>query len=172
MRSLITLAAFALTAAVVVPRHMSNVAPPAPARADGKTVTQIAARSDDASVRMMTVTPDSLGHFRVSARVDARPIAFLIDTGASSIALTARDAATLGIHPAAGDYTISVQTANGTARAARATLDSVEIGNITVRDVAAIVMPEGTLKDNLLGMTFLSRLHRYEYSSGQLVLQQ
>lgn len=173
MRSLIAFAAMALATAVVAPRYLAqheqtaNVAP-----------TMIAARSD-ASVasnpvdaRSMVLSPDSRGHFRVDGRVDARPMGFLVDTGASMIALTARDAETLGIHPAFNDYTITVQTANGTVRAAPVTLDRVEIGNIAIRDVAAMVMPEGALTDNLLGMTFLSRLHRYEYSGGRMVLEQ
>ncbi len=70
------------------------------------------------------------------------------------------------------EYTIAVSTANGTVRAAPVTLNRVEIGNISLRDVAAMVLPEEALSDNLLGMTFLSRLHRYEYSNGRLVLEQ
>jgi aspartyl protease family protein len=173
MRSFISLAVVALAAGVVVPRYLSqhgqsaSVAP-----------TMVAARSDAAAApnpgntRSIVLSPDSHGHFRVDARVDARPMDFIVDTGASMIALTARDAAMIGIHPAFNDYTIGVQTANGTVRAAPVTLDRVEIGSITIRDVAAMVMPEGALGQNLLGMTFLSRLHRYEYSSGRLVLEQ
>jgi aspartyl protease family protein len=65
-----------------------------------------------------------------------------------------------------------VQTANGTVRAAPVTINRVEIGSIAIRDVSAMVLPEGALADNLLGMTFLSRLHRYEYANGRLVLEQ
>jgi aspartyl protease family protein len=140
--------------------------------------TMMAARSDASpasnagNTRSIVLAPDNYGHFRVDGRVDARPLDFVVDTGASMIAITARDAATLGIHPAFNDYTITVQTANGTVRAAPVTLDRVEIGSIAIRDVSAIVMPEGALTDNLLGMTFLSRLHRYEYSGGRMVLEQ
>ena len=173
MRSPVSFAAMALAAAVLVPRYLSQ---------HGQTVqvapTMVAARSDaqvalnPANTRSLVLSPDSNGHFRVDGRVDARPLGFLVDTGASMIALTARDAETLGLHPAFNDYTITVQTANGTVRAAPVTLDRVEIGSIAIRDVAAIVMPEGALSDNLLGMTFLSRLHRYEYSDGRMVLEQ
>jgi aspartyl protease family protein len=96
----------------------------------------------------------------------------MVDTGASVIALTARDAASLGIHPAHSDYVASVKTANGVVRAAPVKLDRVEIHDLTVRDVAGMVMPEGALSDNLLGLSFLSRLHRFEYSDGKLVLEQ
>jgi aspartyl protease family protein len=173
MRSLISVAAMALVAAVLVPRylmqHVQNVK---------GSPSMMAARSDaPASPRpgntsSIVLSPDSHGHFRTDGRIDARPMDFIVDTGATMMALTARDAATLGIHPAFSDYTISVQTANGTVRAAPITLDRVEIGNIAIRDVAAMVMPEGALADNLLGMTFLSRLRRYEYSNGRMVLEQ
>ena len=173
MRSFVSIAAFALVAAVLVPRHLMHAGNVEP--------TMVAARSDapaapaapnPANTRSIVLSPDSHGHFRVDGRIDARPLDFLVDTGATSIALTARDAATLGLHPAYNDYTITVQTANGVVRAAPVTLDRVEIGSIAIRDVSAIVMPEGALSDNLLGMTFLSRLHRYEYSGGRMVLEQ
>jgi aspartyl protease family protein len=170
MRSLVSVAAVALAAAVLVPRHLmhnGNVAPTTiTARGDAP------ATPDPTSAGSIVLSPDSRGHFRVDGRVDARPMDFVIDTGATMMALTARDAATLGIHPAFNDYTIAVQTANGTVRAAPVTLDRVEVGSIAIRDVAAMVMPEGALSDNLLGMTFLSRLHRYEYSDGRMVLEQ
>ncbi len=57
-------------------------------------------------------------------------------------------------------------------RAAPATLDKVEVGDLVVRDVAALVMPDEPLSDNLLGLSFLSRLRRFEYSGGRLVLEQ
>ncbi|MGA8321446.1 MAG: TIGR02281 family clan AA aspartic protease [Xanthobacteraceae bacterium] len=154
MRSIIGLAAVALAAAVLVPRYLmqhATVASVAP--------TTISAHSDTpvepnlGNTRAIVVVPDSHGHFRVDGRVDARPMDFVVDTGE-------RDAEMLGIHPAASDYTIAVSSANGTARAAPVTLNKVEIGSITIRDVAAMVMPENALSENLLGMTFLSRLQR------------
>jgi len=96
----------------------------------------------------------------------------MVDTGASVIALTASDAGRLGIHPAQSEFVAEVRTANGTVRAAPITLDRVEVGDIVVRDVTALVLPDGALSDNLLGLSFLSRLHHFEYSGGKLVLEQ
>jgi aspartyl protease family protein len=48
----------------------------------------------------------------------------------------------------------------------------VEVGDLIVRDVAAVILPDGALSDNLLGLSFLSRLRRSEYSDGRLVLEQ
>jgi aspartyl protease family protein len=57
-------------------------------------------------------------------------------------------------------------------RAAPTTLDRVEVGDIVVRDVTALVLPDEALSGNLLGLSFLSRLRRFEYSGGKLVLEQ
>ena len=81
----------------------------------------------------------------------------MVDTGASVIALTVSNAARLGIHPAQRDFTVEVRTANGSVRAAPARLDKVEVGDLIVRDVAAVILPDGALSDNLLGLSFLSR---------------
>ena len=174
MRAFVSVAAVAIAAAVIVPRYLVQHGNLSPAT----TPTTMTAHSNapvapnPANTRAITLAPDNHGHFRVDGRVDARPMDFIVDTGATMVALTARDAETLGIHPAPGDYTIGVSTANGNARAAPVTLNRVEIGSITIRDVSAMVMPDGALSQNLLGMTFLSRLHRYEYSNGRLVLEQ
>jgi len=118
-----------------------------------------------------TVTLSNNGRgFQVEARIDGRPIDFIVDTGASAIALRETSAAKLGIHPAARDYTIKMQTANGVGKAARVQLDRVEIG-ITVRDVAAVVVADEALSTNLLGMTFLSRI-KWTHYRGKLVLEQ
>ena len=96
----------------------------------------------------------------------------MVDTGATVIALMASDAARLGIHPAQREFVTEVKTANGSVRAAPTRLDMVEIGDLVVRDVPALVLPDAALSDNLLGLSFLSRLRRFEYSGGQLVLEQ
>jgi aspartyl protease family protein len=88
------------------------------------------------------------------------------------IALRMRDAAALGIHPLARDFTVEVRTANGSARAAPVQLGMVEISGLTVRNVAALVSPDEALSENLLGLSFLSRLRRFEFSNGKMVLEQ
>ena len=82
------------------------------------------------------------------------------------------DAARVGIRPRPSDYTAIVSTANGKIKAAPAKLDRIELGGITVYDVPALVLPDEVLGQNLLGVSFLSRLKRYEYANGRLVLEQ
>ena len=127
---------------------------------------------DNSSGRTVTLRSDSRGHFQVDARVDGRPVDFLIDTGASFIALRESAAARLGIHPSPRDYTAKAHTANGIAKAAPVQLNRVEVNGITVRDVQAFVMSDESLGVNLLGMSFLSRVRRFEMANGRLVMEQ
>jgi aspartyl protease family protein len=111
------------------------------------------------------------GQFATDGRVDGRPVAFMVDTGASQITLRESEAARLGYRPHERDYVITIHTANGEGRAAPVELDTVEVGDIIVRDVPALVVPDKALGVNLLGMSFLSRV-RWVHERGQLVLEQ
>lgn len=171
MRSAVTFAALGLAAAVLVPRYATHVADTArPVALSAHPAVPVA--SSSANSRMVVVPRDARGHFAVDARVEGRLVSFMVDTGATVIALTASDAARLGIHPAQREFVAEVKTANGTAHAAPTRLDRVEVGDLVVRDVAALVLPDGALSDNLLGLSFLSKLRRFEYSDGRLVLEQ
>jgi aspartyl protease family protein len=138
-------------------------------------VTPLAAASTpqqtSSGYRTVTLQRDRRGHFQVEARVEGRPVEFMVDTGASMIALRETAAARLGIHPSARDYTVRTQTANGLGKAARVQLNRVEVNGITVRDVEAFVVPDEQLSVNLLGMSFLSRV-KWTHDRGRLVLEQ
>ena len=112
------------------------------------------------------------GHFLVEADVNGRGIDVMVDTGASVVALTYEDAERVGIFPKYSDFTHKVSTANGIARVAPVMLDSVEIGDIQVRDVRGVVAERGKLGKTLLGMSFLGRLDKFEMSAGTLVLKE
>ena len=170
MRSVIAFAIVALVAAGTIPRLYTRVSQDAAASVN---VMRPAPPTETANAnsRSMTIRRGDSGHFSVEGSIDGRHMEFLIDTGASVIALRERDAASLGIHPTQRDYTALVSTANGTVRGARVELNRVEIGPLTVYNVAALVLPDEALGQNLLGMSFLSRV-RWEQQNGQLVLAQ
>jgi aspartyl protease family protein len=166
MRALFVFAGLLLAIGAFGARYADRLTP---ARPD----TQVMAAAPAAPVnsRSLTIARDSYGHFTVEARVDGRRLEFMVDTGASVIALRESAAARLGVHPTPRDYTIPIQTANGVGRAAPIRLNMVEIGGIVVRDIPALVSPDSALATNLLGMSFLSRV-KFSYDRGKLVLEQ
>jgi aspartyl protease family protein len=167
MRHVLLFAAMALVVAGLTPRFYANMNAPVGAAAKA---TADEPPPETTNSRSMTIRSDN-GHFRVEAAVDGRRMEFLVDTGASVIALRESDAGRLGIHPAQREYTVNASTANGMVRAAPIELNRVEVGAITVRNVSGLVLPDEALAHNLLGMSFLSRV-RWEHRNGRLVLEQ
>jgi len=164
----ITIAAcMMLLAGVVAVRYIDHSGPGNAAM----TAAPTSAPSNSNNSRSITIGRGDGGHFHVDGRVDGRRVSFIVDTGATHIALRQSEAGRLGIHPAQRDYKAKVNTANGVVLAAVVQLRTVEIGGITVRDLPALVHPDEALGVNLLGMSFLSRV-RWTYERGRLVLEQ
>jgi aspartyl protease family protein len=122
--------------------------------------------------RSVVIARAANGNFDVEGSVDGRRLNFIVDTGASVVTLNSDDAARLGLHPAERDYTAALTTANGVVHGAPVRLNMVEVGDIMVRDVAAVIVPVEALRSNLLGLTFLSRLHHFDYRDGRLRLEE
>ena len=125
-----------------------------------------------ASGLSVEIASDNRGHFEANAEINGRDVSALVDTGASMVVLTYEDAERSGIYVKPSDFTVGSRTANGTARNAPVTLDQVCIESVCVRDVRAMVAEPGRLHVSLLGMTYLSRLARFEVRSGTLVLEE
>ena len=173
MRQIIVLAAIAVVGGTYAARYADRAltsAPPPPRAAVVRPAPQ--PQEQVSYGRTLTLDADRHGHYEVKARVNGRHLEFMVDSGASLVALRSSDAAEAGIHPLPADYTAKVSTANSTIKAARASLDSIEIGDITVYDVPALVLPDAALGRNLLGVSFLSKLRRYEVANGRLVMEQ
>ena len=112
------------------------------------------------------------GHYQAQVDVDGINIGFLVDTGASAVALRQSDAAKIGIRPGPKDYKTPISTANGITYAATVNLKRVELGPIVVENVKALVLPDSALgSTNLLGMSFLDQVN-WSQKSGNLVLEQ
>lgn len=126
--------------------------------------------SAGAGGEVMAVRADDR-HFHVDAVVNGRGVSFLVDTGASVVAIDPAVARRLGIDTDRLRYTSRIQTANGTARAAEVTLDSVRIGSIERRNVRAVVSEGSTLGTSLLGMSFLGTLGSFEFRGDRLILR-
>ncbi|HXV29132.1 MAG TPA: TIGR02281 family clan AA aspartic protease [Sinorhizobium sp.] len=111
------------------------------------------------------------GHFQADATINGRQVSMLVDTGASSIALTYDDAERVGLDPANLSYTVTVMTANGPALAAPVSLSDIAIGPIERRNIHAMVAARGRLDRSLLGMSFLSTLEFLQMRSDELRLR-
>jgi aspartyl protease family protein len=172
MRHVLIFAAAMLILGAYAARFADQAVTDPPPRAAAVQPVAQAAPEPTGYGRSMTLDSDYQGHFRVEARIDGRRLDFVVDTGASLVTLRESAAAKIGIRPLPADYTATVSTANGKIKAARAKLDRVELGDITVFDVPALVLPDEVLAQNLLGVSFLSRLRRYEYANGRMVLEQ
>jgi aspartyl protease family protein len=111
------------------------------------------------------------GQFVVPAKVDGVRIAFLFDTGASTVVLRDQDARRIGVDPTSLDYDVSVVTANGSATAAPTRVAEIAVGPIVMRNVPALVVHAGALEQSLLGMSFLERLESYTVERGRLIMR-
>lgn len=109
------------------------------------------------------------GHFHADVGVDGTTVRMLVDTGATTIALSAEDAARAGIDVDALTFDTFVSTANGTALAAKVELKEVRVGSIVRRNVRAAV--QRNLGDSLLGMSFLDQLTKYSSEADQMILK-
>jgi aspartyl protease family protein len=111
------------------------------------------------------------GHFEARAIVQGRSIRVVVDTGATATVLTAEDASRVGIDTTALRFNVPVSTANGIARAARATVDDISVGAISRRDLPILVAEDGTLDRSLLGMNFLGTLSGIDVRGDRMILR-
>lgn len=109
------------------------------------------------------------GHYYLTLEIDGTPVRFVVDTGATDIVLSRRDAARVGIDLDRLAFTGSARTANGVVRTARVRLGEVALGPFRDRGVTAWVN-EGEMDSSLLGMAYLQRFERIEIARDRLIL--
>ncbi|NRA73228.1 MAG: TIGR02281 family clan AA aspartic protease [Rickettsiales bacterium] len=109
------------------------------------------------------------GHFIVKSKVNKFPVRFLFDTGATKVTLSAKDATKLGIDLENLKYNVKVRTAKGINHVAYVVFDSIQVGDIVIKNIGGYVAKEG-LSSSLLGMNFLRRLSKYEVKRGKLLV--
>jgi aspartyl protease family protein len=118
--------------------------------------TRLGGSTAGSGVGDVTLRADTRGHFFANGSINGASVRFLVDTGASSIALSVDEARRLGVNYLAG-VPGRVSTANGTAAAYRVKFDTVRIGDITLNNVDGVVVDGMGLNVALLGMSFLNR---------------
>jgi aspartyl protease family protein len=110
------------------------------------------------------------GHHVFAALVNGHQVSMLFDTGASMVTLRAEDADRLGIPLSRLNFSMRVSTANGIGLVAPTVIDTLTVGSVTQHDVPAFVASPGTLRENLLGQSFLSKLRSYEVENNHVIL--
>jgi aspartyl protease family protein len=133
--------------------------------------TRQVAAHQAANPRTAEIPRASGGEFALHAKVNGVSTPMVIDTGATWVVLTYETARAAGLPLELLDYDVDLETANGPTRAARLTLDRLAVGNLVERSVPALVVPRGSMKTNLLGMSFLDRLESFEVSADRLLLR-
>jgi aspartyl protease family protein len=110
------------------------------------------------------------GHFYLIAELNGVPVRFAVDTGASEIVLSARDATRIGLDPSRLAYIGRARTANGVVETAPVRIDRFVLGELRDDNVPAVVN-RGEMDGSLLGMSYLARFSRMEITPNRLVLE-
>jgi len=164
-RFLLVLLAMAATAGAV----LAYKDPEQVARATD-TVSELLRKRAAAPARAVQIARTPSGDFALKARINGVSAPMVIDTGATSVVLTYETAKAAGLPLELLEYDVDVETAGGHTKAARLTLDRLAIGKLVERSVPALVVPQGQMKTNLLGMSFLDRLESWEVHADRLML--
>jgi aspartyl protease family protein len=164
-RILLVLLTLAATAGAVV----AYKDPEQVARA-GDSVSDMLRGRAGSQARAVQIPRGQGGEFTLRARINGVNTPMVIDTGATWVVLTWETAKAAGLPLELLEYNVDVETAGGHTRAARLTLDRLAIGKLVERSVPALVVPRGQMKTNLLGMSFLDRLERWEVRADRLML--
>lgn len=120
--------------------------------------------------RRERIHPDARGAYTAAGAINGRAVTFLVDTGASLVALNEEDARALGLSSSRGTRPVTLETAQGVVVGRALTLDSVRLGGIEQRNVEAVILPGRFPREPLLGMSFLSRID-WRGEGGVLVLE-
>jgi aspartyl protease family protein len=108
------------------------------------------------------------GHFVASGQINGQPVDFMLDTGATDVAIPAQMAGQLKLEQGFG---VTLSTANGRTEGYRTRVDRLQLGDIVLRDVRAIVVPGLDGKQVLLGMSALNKLE-FTQRGGTMLLRQ
>jgi aspartyl protease family protein len=139
----------------------------------GGEIVAPSARSDNGTtqsgrIARIPMAPD--GHFWTEAMVNGQPVRLLIDSGASTTAISASLADRLGIQINTMMPPVEITTANGVVEARRATLPNLRVGVIEARDLPVVVSPAFG-DTSVVGMNFLSKLRSWRVEGGTMILE-
>lgn len=127
----------------------------------------VATRSVDGR-KEVVLDRNKYGHYVATGAINGQPVVFLVDTGATDVAIPEDLARKLGLKKG---YAFQAQTANGLATAYTTRLDSVSLGDITLTDIKGSILTNAGTEEILLGMTFLKHLELNQKGDQLRVIQ-
>ena len=130
----------------------------------------ISASQEPTGARKVVLSANDYGHFHAVAQIRGQQVEFMTDTGATYVALSYETAQKLGLAPQNLRFNGRSTTANGVARVASVVLDTIRIGDISVKDVQAVIAEPGRMTQNLLGMSFIRQLSGFELNGARLTM--
>ncbi len=134
----------------------------------GQSASNSGAKPGASGAGSVTLTADNRGQYFTSGSINGASTRFVVDTGATSVALSSQEAQRLGLDYKKGQRGMT-STANGLAPTYVMKADKVSIGDITLHQVEVSVIEGAGLPITLLGMSFLNRLEMKQ-DSGQMTL--
>jgi aspartyl protease family protein len=155
----------------VIGALMPSAPPAVPAAAPPTTISvapkPTAILTDDGSA-MIRLARDGDGHFYVDSAVNGYPVRFLVDTGASMVALSVKDAESAAVPVNPSMFDVVGRGASGDVRGQKVELAELSIGGTTATRVEAVVIDGG--QQSLLGQSFLSRFDSVEIHGDEMLL--
>ena len=132
---------------------------------------EVSPGTTDVEGRSLSVRAGADGHFYLNVGLNGATTTMLIDTGATSTVLSQRSARRAGLDPKALSYTITLNTANGTARAAPARIARLTVGPLTFRDARVLVTARESDRINVLGIETLRLFRSYQVTGNSFTLR-
>ena len=118
----------------------------------------------------LSIARGNNGHYQVAGSIEGHPVQFLVDTGATSVAMNESQARRLGIDYRVKGLPMKASTASGTVNAWRVKVDRIKVGSLEVLGVEGAVIEGEAPVEVLLGMSFLNRV-RWREEQGVLMLE-
>ena len=172
---LIVIAAAAILGAIVGKFGQPVAVPVARSAADQAILRDKPAKASQDAAEFNSVQDaivlqrDANGHFYADVKVNNMPVHFMVDTGATGIALTRDDARRAGLSVSVGMFDVVADGASGDVKGEWVTLDSVSLGQEEAKNVPAVILDGG--QQSLLGQTFLQQFDTVEIKGDRMILR-